>query len=147
MMIKHKTISTLSIAAIGLLTMAVPSFAQAPSRSPDTQAGDQAILCNSELITSNKRPVATPAPSEVDRTPVKNVRQSPNPLMLSASSFKAHNDFASGRSSRFVSPKPIYAAGPNYTGRKQFRSDDYDSSSRGGKLFTFVPSRGQKLPK
>lgn len=150
-MTRHKTISSLSIAAIALLAAAVPSFAQAQldqssrdmQRSVDTQAIEQTIASNTELIAAAKLRVTTPATSEV----VKNVTRTTSPR-LSASTFKLQNNFTSGASSQFVSSKPTfnYASPSDPSARKQFRSDDYDSSSTGRKLVTFVPSRGQKLP-
>ncbi len=153
-MTRHKTISKLSIAAFALLAAAVPSFAQAQldqsSRdmqvSVETQAIEQTIASNAELIAAAKGGVTTPSTSEVDRSSVKNVTRPASPK-LSAGAFKLQNNFTSV-SSQFVSPKLTF----NYdspsapSARKQYRSDDYDSTSTGRKLVTFVPSRGQKLP-
>jgi len=147
-MTRHKTISSLSIAAIALLAAAVPSFAQAQldqsSRdmqgSVDTQAIEQTIASNTELIAAAKLRVTT-----ANRSPVNNVTRTTSP-MLSASAFKLHNNFVSG-TSQFVSPKPTFNYdSPSVPGsKKQFRAGDDDSSS-GRKLVTFVPSLGQKLP-
>jgi hypothetical protein len=154
-MTSHKTISSLSIAAIALLVAAAPSFAQAQldqssrdmQSSVDTQAIEQTIAFNTEFISGAKLRVATPATSEVERTAVKNFTRTARP-MLSASDFRVQSNLTAGTDSQFVTPKmSFYYDGvtePN--ARKQFRSDDYDPSSNGRKALTFVPSRGQKQP-
>lgn len=151
-MTRRKTISSLSITAIALLAAAVPSFAQGQSdqSNRDLQSSvalqsEQAIASNTELIATTRSGVATTARGiEV----VNNVTRTAGPLVLSAKSFQVQNNYTSITSSQFVRPQlSLMDAGPSDpSGRKQFRGDDDNSSSRGRKLVTFVPSRGQKLP-
>jgi hypothetical protein len=149
-MTRHQTISSLSIAVIALLAVAVPSFAQAQSnrdaRSPVVTASEQSIVSNTELIAATKSPAGTPAITKAERTSVSNITRTASPLKLSASSFMVQNHYTSATSSHFVPQQTFSIAAPgDPTARKQFRADD-DDVSTGTKLVTFVPSRGQKLP-
>lgn len=151
-MTKSKTISSLSIVAIAWLMAAVPSFGQSQSNreaqsSIATQAGDQVIGSNTELIARKKVGTATPPAFVVERSRVKTVIPTVSPLMLSTSTVKRHFNFNASTSGRFVSSQLVFKDGPKDPhARKQFRWDDDDFSGRGRKLVSFIPSRGQKLP-
>ncbi len=151
-MTTHKTISTLSIAAIAFLAAATPSLAQVQSEqsSKDLQgslaapAVEQTLASNRDLAGATASRVAT---TEVKRTSVNNAAPTTSPIKLSASAFQVPNHFTSAESRRFVSQQVNFSdAGPkDPTAKKQFRADDDESVSR-TKGITFVPSRGQKLP-
>lgn len=140
-MTKHKTISSLSIAAIALLAAAA---AQAQTEASDknasvtgaTTVGEQTIASNLESSAVRKSRVATP---EVAPARTK-------PLVLSAGAFKGQNQFTSTASSRsFVNQVNFKKAGPiDPRAKTQFRADESEISST--KQVAFVPSRGQKLP-
>ena len=151
-MTRQKTISSLSIAAIALLAVAVPSFAQAQSdldaqRPVATEASEQTNVSTTELIAVSNVRVATPAIAGVERTGVVNTTRTASPFRFSASAFKVQNNFTSAGSSHFVSPQVIFSnADPgDPTAKKQFRADAGESAS-GRKLVTFTPSRGLKAP-
>ena len=151
-MTTHKTISTLSIAAIALLAAAAPSLAQVQSEQPskDTQSSlaapvvELTLASNRELAATTASRVAT---TEVKRTTVNNSAPTAVSFKLPASAFKVTNHFTSAESQRFVNQQVNFNdAGPkDPTAKKQFRADDDESGSR-TKSVTFVPSRGQKLP-
>ena len=156
-MTTHKTISTLSIAAIALLAAAAPSLAQVQSEqsSKDRQgsvAAPAAAQTIGETLASNRELAAATA-SRVATTAFKgasvnNAARNASPFKLSASAFKAPNHFTSAESSRFVNQRVNFNdAGPgDPNAKKQFRADDDASDSSRTKRFAFVPSRGQKLP-
>ena len=148
-MTRHKTISSLSIAAIALLAAAAPSFAQTQSDqsgkdtpgSVATPAIEQTIASNRELTAvTRSRAGAT----EVERTNVKPASS----FILPARAFKVPDHFTSAETSRFVNGQMNFMnAGPSDpTAKKQFRADDDSANSSRAKGVTFVPSRGQKLP-
>lgn len=150
-MTRQKTISSLSIAAIALLAVAVPTFAQAQSAeaqpSAMTQASEEPAVSNTELIAATKVRGAAPATFEFERTRFDDSTRTVKQPKLSASDFKARNSFTSATSSHFVSPplSASYFVPTDPTAKKQFNSDDYEGS-KGRKAVTFVPSKGQKLP-
>lgn len=149
-MTRHKTISSLSIAAIALLAAASPSFAQTQSEqsgsvTPGTVATpviEQTLASNRELTATKSRVAAT----EVEKTSVNNAARTARPFVLPANAFKVPNHFTSAEASRFVNGQMNFSnAGPSDPGaKKQFRADDEDNSKP--KRITFVPSLGQKLP-
>jgi hypothetical protein len=147
-MTRQKTITSLSIAAIALLAVAVPTFAQAQSAedqpSAATQASEEKTVSGAELIAATKMRGTT---FEFERARFNDSTRTVKQPKLSASDFKAHNSFTSATSSHFVSPQlsASYFVPTDPTAKKQFNSEEYEGS-KGRKLVTFVPSRGQKLP-
>lgn len=150
-MTRHKTISSLSIAAIALLAAASPSFAQTQSEqsgsvtpgSVVTPVIEQTLASNRELTATTRSRVAA---TEVEPTSVNNAARTARPFVLPANAFKVPNHFTSAEASRFVNGQMSFSnAGPSDPGaKKQFRADDEDNSKP--KRITFVPSLGQKLP-
>ena len=149
-MTRQKTISSLSIAAIALLAVAVPTFAQAQSAevqpSAVTQASEQTAVSGTELIAATKPRGGAPAMFEFERTRFNDSTRTVKHPKLSASDFQPRHSFTSATSSHLVNP-PLtasYFMPTDPTAKKQFRSEDNDASKR--RTLTFVPSRGQKLP-
>jgi hypothetical protein len=148
-MTTHKTISSLSIAAIALLAVAAPSFAQDQS-GKDTQSSTSApavatLAANTGLRASTKTRVAPTTP-KAELISAGSVAPTAKPLVLSSRTFKGQNQFTKAESSRFVNQVNFNAPAPkDPKAKKQFRGDD-NSDMSGRKLITFVPSRGQKLP-
>lgn len=145
-MTKHKTISSLSIAAIALVAAAVPALAQGQtelSGKNATPAVEQTIASNLESSAVRKSRITTP---EVGLVKANNVSRTTKPLLLSSSAFKGQNNFTSAASSsRFANQVNFKDAGPaNPQAKKQFRTDESEISKT--KQVVFVPSRGQKLP-
>jgi hypothetical protein len=150
-MTTHKTISTLSIAAIALLAAAAPSFAQAQSKDAQgsnaadntTPVIEQTLASNREVTAVTKARVATTEEISVNSTARTETFRN-----LSTNAFKSPTHFTSAQSSRFVSPQVNFNdAGPrDPNAKQQFRADDDESSKGGAGRVTFVPSRGQKLP-
>lgn len=148
-MTTHKTISSLSIAAIALVAAAVPALAQDQSEpsgknaSGATTVVEQTIASNLESSAVRKSHVTTP-----EREPVaaSNVVRTVKPLVLSANAVKGQDRFTSAAiGSRFVNPVNFKDAGPvDPQAKKQFRADESEISKT--KQVAFVPSRGQKLP-
>ena len=138
-MIKRKTFSNLSIAAIALLWVTVPSFAQAqPDRiaqsSISGRASEQASCSDTELIAvKRKARVATPGAPESKRAPFKTDTRTVSPFMLSASAFKVSGNFNAITSDRWVNSQLIFKDGPkDFRARTQFGEDD-DRLQRQGK--------------
>jgi hypothetical protein len=134
-----------------LLAVAVPTFAQAQSAeaqpSAPAQASEETTVSHTELIAATKTRGTASTMFEFERTRFNDSTRTVKQPKLSASDFKARNNFTSATSSHIVNP-PLtvsYFVPTDPTAKKQFRSDDNDSS-KGRKLVTFVPSRGQKLP-
>lgn len=145
-MTKHKTISSLSIAAIALVAAAVPALVQGqtePSGKNATPAVEQTIAFNLESTAVRKSRITTP---EVELVKANNVARTVKPLVLSSSAVKGQNNFTSAASSsRFASQVNFNEAGPvDPQAKKQFRTDESEISKT--KQVVFVPSRGQKLP-
>ena len=144
-MTRHKTISSLSIAAIALFAAASTQAQTEPSgkNASITSATvvEQAIASNLESSAVRKSRANTP----VVEPAVKNARTA-KPLVLSASAFKGQNNFTSAAStSSFVNQVNFKSAGPVDPGaKKQFRADESEVSRT--KDVAFVPSKGQKLP-
>jgi hypothetical protein len=148
-MTTHKTISSLSIAAIALMAAAVPAMAQGQTEpSGKSVSGDgaptiieQTIASNVESSTVRKSHATT---LNVEPTAKNAVRA--NQLVLSASAFKGQNQFTStANNSNFANQVNFKDAGPMDPGaRKQFRADESDVTRT--KSVAFVPSLGQKLP-
>ena len=146
-MTRHKTISSLSIAAIALLAAAAPSFAQTQSDQSGkvgTPTMEQTIASNREFTSVTRSRAAA---TEVAPTTVNNNRAARS-FVLPANAFKVPNHFTSAEASRFVTGQMNFLnAGPSDpTAKKQFRADDDSANSSRAKGVTFVPSRGQKLP-
>jgi len=146
-MTTHKTISSLSIAAIALVAAAVPAMAQGqpePSGKNGlgaTPAVEQTIASNLDSSAVRKSRVTTP---EVE--PAANIARTVKPLLLSASAFKGQNHFTSVPSNtNFANQVSFKDAGPvDPQAKKQYRADESEISRT--KSVAFVPSRGQKLP-
>jgi hypothetical protein len=149
-MTTHKTISSLSIAAIALMAAAVPALAQSqtePSGQNVSANGaatvvEQTIASNLESSTVKKSRAMTPKVGPV----VNNAVRTNKPLVLSASAFKGQNNFTSTtNTSNFANQVSFKDAGPMDPGaKKQFRADESDVART--KSVAFVPSLGQKLP-
>jgi len=143
-MTTHKTISSLSIAAIALMAAAVPAMAQsqtepsAKSAQVDsaTTVIEQTIASNLESATVRKSRAITP---NVEPAASK-------PVVLSTSAFKGQSHFTSAaNNSNFANQVNFKDAGPiDPEAKRQFRADESDSTRT--KSVAFVPSRGQKLP-
>jgi hypothetical protein len=142
-MTRHKTISSLSIAAIALFAAA---STQAQTEPSDKNASVTSATVVEQTIASNlessvaRKSRATPEVEPV----VKNAARTT--LVLSASAFKGRNHFTSAaRTSSFVNQVNFKSAGPVDPGaKKQFRADESEISRT--KDVAFVPSKGQKLP-
>jgi len=147
-MTTHKTISSLSIAAIALMAAAVPAMAQGQTEpagksiSGDGVTTVQTIATNLEASTVRKSRSITPKIEPV----VNNAVRTNKPLVFSASAFKGQNQFTStANNSNFVNQVNFKDAGPIDPGaKKQFRADESEVTRT--KEVAFVPSRGQKLP-
>jgi hypothetical protein len=146
-MTTHKTISSLSIAAIALMAAAVPAMAQGQTEpsgksvSADGVTTVQTIATNLESSTVRKSRSITP---KVE--PAANAVRTSKPLVFSASAFKGQNQFTStANTTNFANQVNFKDAGPFDPGaKKQFRADESEITRT--KEVTFVPSRGQKLP-
>ena len=142
-MTKHKTISSLSIAAIALVAAAAPALAQGQTEPSGknvlgaTPAVEQTIASNLESSAVRKSRVTTP---EVE--PATNAARTVKPLALSA--FKGQNHFTSTASSSSFVNQVNFKAPIDPVAKKQFRADESEISRT--KQVAFVPSRGQKLP-
>jgi len=96
-MTRHKTISSLSIAAIALVAAAIPALGQGqPERSGKnasavTPAVEQMIASNLESSAVRKSRVSTP---EVESA--ASIARTVKPLVLSASAFKRTKPFHVG---------------------------------------------------
>jgi hypothetical protein len=147
-MTTHKTISSLSIAAIALMAAAVPAMAQGqtePSGKSVSSDGattvvEQTIASNLESSTVRSRainPNVEPAANSAARAN--------KPLVFSASAFSGQNHFTSTGNNNFASQVNFKDAGPVDPGAKrQFRADESEITRT--KSVAFVPSLGQKLP-
>ena len=146
-MTTHKTISSLSIAAIALMAAAVPAMAQGQTEpagkniSGDGVTTVQTIATNLESSTVKKSRSITP---KVE--PAPNAVRTSKPLVFSASAFKGQNQFTStANTTNFANQVNFKDAGPIDPGaKKQFRADESEITRT--KEVAFVPSRGQKLP-
>jgi hypothetical protein len=141
-MTKHKTISSLAIAAFALVAAAAPALAQdrsEPAGKNATPVVEQTIASNLDSSAVRKSRVTTPAVEPVATRTAK-------PLILSANAFKGQNHFTSAAtSSSFVSQVNFKDAGPvDPQAKKQFRADESNGSTTN--KVVFVPSKGQKLP-
>jgi len=141
-MTKHKTISSLAIAAIALVAAAVPAMAQGQSEPSGKNAApvvEQTIASNLDSSAVRKSRITAP---QVELVAARTTK----PLILSANAFKGQNQFTSAStSSSFVNQLNFKDAGPaDPEAKKQFRADESDSSKTN--KVVFVPSRGQKLP-
>jgi len=147
-MTTHKTISSLSIAAIALMAAAVPAMAQGQTEaSGKSVSGEgvttvQTIATNLESSTVRKSRSIT---AKVEPASNNSVRTN-KPLVLSASAFKGQNQFTSiAKDSNFANQVNFKDAGPIDPGaKKQFRADESEVTRT--REVAFVPSRGQKLP-
>jgi hypothetical protein len=147
-MTTHKTISSLSIAAIALVAAAVPAMAQGqtePSGKSVSSVGVttvQTIASNLESSAVRKSRSITPKVEPAANNAVRTNK----PLVLSASAFKGQNQFtATAKNSDFANQVNFKDAGPIDPGaKKQFRADESEITRT--KEVAFVPSRGQKLP-
>ena len=147
-MTTHKTISSLSIAAIALMAAAVPAMAQGQtepsgksvSSDSATTVVEQTIASNLESSTVRSRAInanAEPAANSAARAN--------KPLVLSASAFKGQNHFTSTANNNFANQVNFKDAGPIDPGAKrQFRADESEITRT--RQVAFVPSRGQTLP-
>ena len=148
-MTTHKTISSLSIAAIALMAAAVPAMAQGQtdptgksvSGNGATTVIEQTIASNIESSTVRKSRATTPS-----LEPAANNAVRAGKLVLSASAFKGQNNFTStANHSNFANQVNFKDACPVDPGaKKQFRADESDVTRT--KSVAFVPSLGQKLP-
>jgi hypothetical protein len=147
-MTTHKTISSLSIAAIALMAAAVPAMAQGQTEPSSKSASgegastviEQTIASNVESSTVRKSHATTP-----NVAPAANNAVRSNKLVLSASAFKGQNNFTSTANNNFANQVNFKDAGPVDPGaKKQFRADESDVTRT--KSVAFVPSLGQKLP-
>ena len=147
-MIKHKTISSLSIAAIALMAAAVPAMAQGQTeRSGKSVSSNGATTVVEQTIASNLES-STVRSRAINRSvePIANSAARANkPLVLSASAFKGQNHFTSKANNNFANQMNFKDAGPIDPGaKKQFRADESEITRT--KAVAFVPSRGQTLP-
>jgi len=148
-MTTHKTISSLSIAAIALMAAAVPAMAQGQtdptgksvSGNGATTVIEQTIASNIESSTVRKSRATTPSLEPAANNAVRTGK-----LVLSASAFKGQNNFMStANNSNFANQVNFKNAGPVDPGaKKQFRAEESDVTRT--KSVAFVPSLGQKLP-
>lgn len=149
-MTKHKTISSLSIAAIALMAAAVPAMAQGQTEpSGKSIAGDGAPTVIEHTIASNfeSSTVRKSRAITANLEPEANSAARANkPLVLSISAFKGQHNFTStANNSDFAKQLNFKDAGPTDPGsKKQFRADESDLTRT--KSVAFIPSRGQKLP-
>ena len=148
-MTTHKTISSLSIAAIALMAAAVPAMAQGQTEpSSKSASGDGASTVIEQTIASNveSSTVRKSHATTTNVAPAANNAARSNQLVLSASAFKGQNNFTStANHSNFANRVNFKDAGPVDPGaKKQFRADESDVTRT--KSVAFVPSLGQKLP-
>ena len=147
-MTTHKTISSLSIAAIALMAAAVPAMAQAQTEpSGKSVSGDGATTVIEQTIASNiESSIVRKSRATTNVEPAANNAVRARKLVLSASAFKGQNNFLStANHSNFANQVNFKDAGPIDPGaRKQFRADESDVTRT--KSVAFVPSLGQKLP-
>ena len=147
-MSRHKTISSLSIAAIALVAAAVPAMAQDQTEpsgknvSGSTAAVEQTIAYNLESSDVRISRISTPEVALV----TNDAPRGPKPLVLSASAFKGQSRFTSAASGNLVNLQVNFTdAGPvDPMAKKQFRADE--SEIKRTKRVEFVPSRGPILP-
>ena len=147
-MTTHKTISSLSIAAIALMAAAVPAMAQGQTEpSGKSVSGDGATTVIEQTIASNiESSIVRKSRATTNVEPAANNAVRAGKLVLSASAFKGQNNFLStANHSNFANQVNFKDAGPIDPGaRKQFRADESDVTRT--KSVAFVPSLGQKLP-
>jgi len=147
-MTTHKTISSLSIAAIALMAAAVPAMAQGQTEpSGKSVSGDGATTVIEQTIASNiESSTVRKSRATTNVEPAANNAVRAGKLVLSASAFKGQNNFLStANHSNFANQVNFKDAGPIDPGaRKQFRADESDVTRT--KSVAFVPSLGQKLP-
>ena len=147
-MTTHKTISSLSIAAIALMAAAVPAMAQGQTEpSGKSVSGDGATTVIERTIASNiESSIVRKSRATTNVDPAANNAVRAGKLVLSASAFKGQNNFLStANHSNFANQVNFKDAGPIDPGaRKQFRADESDVTRT--KSVAFVPSLGQKLP-
>ena len=147
-MTTHKTISSLSIAAIALMAAAVPAMAQGQTEpSGKSVSGDGATTVIEQTIASNiESSTVRKSRATTNVDPAANNAVRAGKLVLSASAFKGQNNFLStANHSNFANQVNFKDAGPIDPGaRKQFRADESDVTRT--KSVAFVPSLGQKLP-
>jgi hypothetical protein len=146
-MTTHKTISSLSIAAIALMAAAVPASAQGQTEpSGKSVSGDAATTVVEQTIASNlESTVRSRAISTNVEPAAKSAARATKPLVLSASAFKGQSHFTSAANNNFANQVNFKDAGPIDPGaKKQFRADESEITRT--KQVAFVPSRGQTLP-
>ena len=147
-MTTHKTISSLSIAAIALMAAAVPAMAQGQTEpSGKSVSGDGATTVIEQTIASNiESSIVRKSRATTNVEPAANNAVRTGKLVLSASAFKGQNNFLStANHSNFANQVNFKNAGPVDPGaKKQFRADESDVTRT--KSVAFVPSLGQKLP-
>ena len=136
---RNYTFSNLPIAAIVLLVVSLPSFAQATAHDSTSVLTD---ADHGPTLALNKTSRAV-FPS-LEETPVtsKSVKRVKSLSNLSPAALKA-SEQVSGNHMFFSRPQlsnELYQP----DAKKQFRSEDYTPTER--PRFTFVPSRGPKLP-
>lgn len=120
----QKTLSQLSLAAVVLLVVAIPSFAQTETSAASITDGSSVVAVNRESVTRESRPEAKSAPAADTKTKAAKLSE--------AMFVKAASESSS------VAPKPSFEpiAVPDRFERKQGPVNGV----------TFVLSRGQKLP-
>ena len=138
-MTRHKKLSSLSIAAAAILAAAIPCVAQIQSDELRAETGGRAAITVAEPTVAMNRERLAPKTTTV-------VTPSAQPLSLSPAMFaQAADQFSAGATQRFLTSQANIFTPREDVSRKQFKADDdYGPSQR--PQFTFVPSRGQKLP-
>lgn len=120
----QKTLSQLSLAAVVLLVVAIPSFAQTETSAASITDGSSVVAVNRESVTRESRPEAKSAPAADTKTKAAKLSEA---MFVKA---------ASESSSVALKPSFEPIAVPDRFERKQGPVNGV----------TFVLSRGQKLP-
>ena len=140
-MTRHKTLSSLSIAATTIFLAAIPCFAQTrPDESNAATTETAAITIIQPALAMNR----DLAPKRV-AVPKKSDPRASQPS-LSASMFKqSTNQFSTTANPGFVtSQKTSFEPGPDFS-KQRFSADENNGPAPRPRI-TFVPSKGQKLP-
>ena len=120
----QKTLSQLSLAAVVLLVVAIPSFAQTETSAASVTDDNSVVAVNRESVTRASRPEAKSAPAA--------------DMKMKAPKLSEEIFVRAASGSPSVAPKPSFQpiAVPDHFERKQGPVNGV----------TFVLSRGQKLP-
>jgi len=131
-MTRHKTVSSLSVAATAILFAAIPCFAQAQHDASGTAT---AIDITQPTLAMN-RDLAPKRIASSTRTSSKATQPKLSEAMFT-------NSVSAGQP-LIISPEVSFEPRADIS-KKQFSADDYSGPAPRPRV-TFVPSRGQKLP-